>query len=341
MKLAATVMAVLLLAPAARAQDSTSAAAWKYDSSVILALSQSAYSSNWSGGDLGSIVWAISTDSKAERDFGPLVWTNHLAVAYGQTARQKRDPADAGRLIWDQPEKSSDKIEFESIGRWQVHPVFNPYASLRLDTQFLDQSNPLGDLDFNPIKLKEAVGVSAILHKTEDSEVISRLGFGLRQTFGRSLVADPVVRTESFTSNDGGLEWQTSVTRPLLEKKVVWKSEVLAFQPLFYSKSGALEDYDARVRAGDATRPAEPTAEAVADFWKAIDVRFENSFTASITKSLGVELNLALVYDKFDTAANVDEKLALDALVPEVTRNVRKAGQFRQTLALILSYKLF
>lgn len=305
---------------------------WKLGTTFGLNLSQSAFSDNWAGGDRGSIVWVVNSDARAERQFSTTFNLTHLLqLAYGQAARQTGTDGST----WDRPDKTTDLIAFESTGRFTLGAFVDPYLALRLDSQFSDQSNPIGRIPFNPIKLKESAGIARMLVKTEDREVLTRLGFGLRQTFGRSFV-DPVTREKSsFTSTDGGVEWQTTASWPVLEKKVLYQSTLLVFRPVFYSRSDALETFDVAARAAD------PGREAVADFWKATDVNFLNTFTAQITKSVGVTLVIQLVYDKFDTAANVDNSLALPVLVAEVDRNVRKAGQFKETLALTLTYQLF
>jgi hypothetical protein len=334
------VLAAALLAGAAPARsEDVVPGPWKYKTDAVLTLTQSAFSSNWAGGDRGAIVWILGTDSNAERQFSTRFnLSNHLVLAYGQTSRQV--PTGSG-LRWDTPEKSTDKIEFESTGRWTLQSFVDPYFALRLDSQFLDQSSPIGDLYFTPIRLKETAGLARVLRKTEDSEAITRLGFGFRQTMAKAFVDAVTKETESSTSNDGGFEWQTSVTQPMLDKKVLYKGQLLVFQPVFFSGSSDLEDFDARVAAGEAGFPADPNREAVADFWKSPDVNFQNTFSASITKYLGVVLFMQLVYDKFDAAANIDNARPLAELQPEVLRNVRKAGQFKQTLALTLTYRLF
>jgi hypothetical protein len=324
--------------PTARAQDTTATDrfAWKYTTALGLNLSQSTFSSNWSGGDQGSIVWVLNSDATAERQFTPRFnLKNQLQLAYGQTARQKRDETDAGHLVWDEPDKTTDLIVFESTGRFTLDTFVDPYLGFRLDSQFSDQSSPIGDLPFNPIRLKESAGVARVFEKTEEREAISRIGFGFRQTLAKSFI-DPTTReTEHFTANDGGLEWQTQVTRPVLEKKVVYKGQLLVFHPVFYSKSNELEDFDALMIAAD--RVHEP----VADFWKVTDVNFQNTFTSQITKHLAVNLFVQWVYDKFDASANVDLALPVDVLVAEVDRNTRKAGQFKETLALGITYQIF
>ena len=47
------------------------------------------------------------------------------------------------------------------------------------------------------------------------------------------------------------------------------------------------------------------------------------------------------IYDKFDTKTNVDNALPLAEQIFEIDRNIRKKGQFQQTLALGLTYRLF
>jgi hypothetical protein len=338
---AALLLATLLLlatAPGARAQGATAVqpGPWKFTSTAGLTLTQSSFSNNWHGGDKGSIVWVLNGDAKAERQFSTRYnLSNVLQVAYGQTSRQAADPADPSRLIWAAPDKTTDLIAFESTSRWTLHRFVDPYLALRAESQFSDRSNPLGAISFNPIKLKESAGVARVLVKTEDREAISRLGFGFRQTLAKSIVDPVTLAKESFTSNDGGIEWNTTATWPMLEKRVVYKGSLLVFKPVFYSKADALDLFDAAAIAFD------PTREPVADFWKSTDVDFLNTFTAGITKHLSVSLLAQLRYDKFDSAANVDNALALGVLVPEIDKNVRKAGQFKETLAIGLTVQLF
>jgi hypothetical protein len=121
----------------------------------------------------------------------------------------------------------------------------------------------------------------------------------------------------------------------VLNKRVIYKGGLLVYLPVFYSKSGALKQYDADALAGDATHTA------VANYWKTPDVDFTNLFTAQITKSFNVNLAVQFVYDKFDQAMNVDNSLPLAQREDIVNRGIRRAGQFREVLALGLTYSLF
>jgi len=167
-------------------------------------------------------------------------------------------------------------------------------------------------------------------------EVITRVGVGVRETIAKSFVDPTTAATASFVATDGGLEWETTLRRPVMKERAIWRSRLAVFESLMYSKSDALETYDANVTAID------PTHTAVADYWRVPDVDWANVFSTQVTKVLSVDLVLHLIYDKFDTAANVDNSLPLDTVLrPEINRNVRLAGQFRQSLALGLNFALF
>ncbi len=311
---------------------------WKFGEQVSLNLSQSSFSTNWSGGDKGSAVWVLGSVSNAERQFSKSFnSSSQLTLAYGQTTRQEDDPSHPGERVWSTPDKTTDQILFESTGRWTLEKVVDPYLALRAESQFLDQSNPLGSLSLNPIKLKESAGLARVLYKAEDREAITRLGFGFRQTMGKTLLSVNPKTTASFSANDGGIEWQTNVKQPILQKKVLWTGSLLVFQPVFYSGSSALKQFDQDVAASGGA----VTHEAAADFWRAPDVNLQNTFSAQITKAISVNLVTQWIYDKYDAAANLDNTKPLVERAAVVDHSTRKAGQFKEVLALGFTYRMF
>lgn len=313
---------------------------WKFGALVGVNLAQSTFSDNWKGGDRGTFAWVANADLTLERQFTHRFnLTNKLQAAYGQTAQQVPDPEDPKGRVWDRPEKSTDLMALETVGRFTLDKFLDPFFSFRGETQFVDESSPIGKIRFNPITLKETAGVARVFEKTEDREAISRLGFGFRQTIAKSFT-DPLTKAkESFVATDGGIDWQTTVTRPILKKRVIYKGSLGVFKPFFYSKSGDLKEFDAL--ADSAATANGMTHRPVADFWKQVDVNVQSTFTAQITKVLSVNLFAQWVYDKFDAAANVDTTLPLDVLTAELDRNIRTQGQFRETLAIGLTYRLF
>jgi hypothetical protein len=310
---------------------------WKFNGTVAITATQSSYSTNWQGGDRGSWTWVSRFDGAAERQVSRTFNTlNSLVLAYGQTSRQQLDPADPAQRVWEPPVKSTDQITFETVGRFTLSSFADPYFAYRLDSQFLDQSEPNGNLTFNPVRMKLSAGLAKVLMKDDDHEIITRFGLGARATFGSMFTElAPSQTTASYHNNDAGLEWVTTATLPMLSKRARYKGRLGLFQAFSYSQSGALEDYDVIAAAAD------PAHRPIADYWKTLDVNFENVFSAKITANLGVELTAQLIYDKFDSAVNVDTTLDPAVLIPSVEANVRRAGQFRESLALALSYRLF
>ncbi len=337
---------ILLVSPilspstASAEENPTQPGPWKKSAVIALNLAQSAFSDNWKGGDRGAIAWVGLADLAAERQFSTRFnLANKLQAAYGQIAQQAIDPADPRLKIWDRPEKSTDLLAMESVGRFTLGVVVDPFVAFRGETQFRDESSPIGAIPFNPVTLKETAGIARVFEKTDSSEVLSRVGPAVRQVIAKSWV-DPVTREkERFVASDGGLDWQTDVTRPILKNRVRYRGTLIVYKPLFYSKSDDLKAFD--VLADSAAAAQGTTHGPVADYWKTVEVNFQNTFTAQITKLLSVNLFAQWFYDKYDAAANVDLDQPYPVLAAEIERNIRKSGQFKETLALGLSYRLF
>jgi hypothetical protein len=314
--------------------------AWKFFGSISLNFSQSAFSQNWAGGDNGSVAWTFKNLTSGQRQFSEhFNLSNTLELAFGQTASQSDSP---NGFTWDRPDKSTDVIRFESVGRWTLGGITDPYAAFNVESQFLDESDDRGTIVLNPVKIKESVGAARVLFKDDKSEGITRLGFAVRQTLGEAFIDPAGLQTQNFTSNDYGIEWQTDVKKPFFEDKLQYQGTLLVLQALGYSASDDLEQVDAALRAAD------PTRESISDFWKATDFSFRNDFTAKIVKNFGVTLTAQLVYDKYDVATLVDPALASStdpavqaSYAQQVDKNVRKAGQFREVMALQISYRMF
>lgn len=311
--------------------------AWTLKGMSTLTLQQSAYSDNWSGGDRGSWTWVARFDGEAERQWNPSLNLAHqVLLSYGQTAKQEPDPANAARRVWAPPSKTNDQIVVETVARLTLHEAVDPYASLRAESQFLDLSQPNGSLAVNPVRLKLSAGVSRTFIDVANREVAARFGLGGRLTTGRNFVdLSPSTRTARYTNRDLGVEAILTANLVRADKRLAYKGRLALFQPLVYSQTDLLERYDALVGAVD------PNHRPIAGYWRTLNVDVDQLFIGRITSALAVELAARLVYIKFDTAASLDTRQPLAVLVPQVERNVRRAGQYRQTLSLALSYRLF
>jgi hypothetical protein len=273
-----------------------SAEPWTLSADVNLTLTQNAYSDNWVGGESGAIAWTFNSNWLAERQLSPKLHTkNTLKLLFGQTHNQDVETKD-----WAKPVKSTDLIDFESVFRLTFGAFVDPYAGLRIETQFLDQSDPELARYVNPLKFTESAGIAKVLIKEEKREWTARFGAGIRQYVNRDVLDIATGERATETSNDGGLVFDSEFKTPLAQDQITFQSKLTVFKALFYSEKDAL-----------AGLPEE-------DYWKEPDVNWENIFTASITQHIMVNLYVQLLYDK----------------------EMDLAGRFKQTLSLGLTYKL-
>jgi hypothetical protein len=333
---AAPLVVAVALTTNANAQDGDTpleVGRWYNTVEAGLNLTQSAYSDNWSGGDQGSVVWTAIVNAEAKSQMNETVnWRHTLKLAYGQTHNQDDVDDEPGKRRWESPEKSTDLIDYETVARFTLGGFVDPFVSGSFESQFLDASDPMNrTLILNPLEFKESAGVARKFVEHENEELISRLGFTLRENVRRIFVADVGTDTETATSLDGGIELVTDYKTRILEDRVSWTSKLGLYQPLFYSGKSDLEDIDT------ADAGIDPD---VADLSTEIEIDWENIFTTQITSIVSVNLYARFVYDAYDNSVEAaftdDGELADPALIRGA---IRKAGQFKQTLAIGITYR--
>ncbi len=273
---------------------------WEKAADLNLSMNQSGYSDSWAGGEYGALNWTFNANLDAAKSLGE-TWCseNNLKLSYGQIHSQYDD--EDGARAWASPEKSADRIFFESLMRMTLGKFADPYGAFTFESQFTDAGDPGGrTLMLNPKTLTESLGLGRSFIEAEDQKLFSRVGFAMRQNMVKSFVDDTSETTEIMNSNDGGIEWVTDYERTFGENlKIV--SKLRAFKALYYSESDALVDL-----------PEE-------DYWKAADLAWETTLSASVAKYMQVSLFFEVLYDK----------------------QVELRGRYRETLGLGLSYKLF
>ncbi|MDM7915728.1 MAG: DUF3078 domain-containing protein, partial [Candidatus Eisenbacteria bacterium] len=302
-----------------------------------LNIAQSSYTSNWRGGEQGSIVWVFLVNGTLENQIHPKVdWLNTLKLSYGQTHQQVRAGDDRSR-DWDKPEKSTDLIDFESIARFTLGGFVDPFLSGRIESQFQDVSDPAGrTLAFTPIRFQESAGITRRFIDQKDRLVQSRLGFTFRQNSRRTFIEPPPsTKTSTEGTNDGGLEWVNDAKMNIVGDRISWTSKFSAFLPVFYSGRDDLKN----LRGLDLSVVGLP--DDIEDYPMAVDLDWENVFTSQITKVLSVNLYTRWLYDKYDNSVKPIPLAGYGLSNPDdVRRAVRKAGQFKQTLAIGLTYRI-
>jgi len=257
-------------------------AAWETEADVNLTLNQNNYSDNWDGSEVGNVTWTFQANFLAQKQLSEILHSkNTLKLSFGQTHRQNADTEK-----WEKPEKSTDIIDFESLERFTLGLIVDPFIGARLESQFIDQS--LAEEKYsNPITLTESFGAARILYKKEKTELTTRFGAAFKQNLNSHSSID--------NTNDGGLEFVTEYKTPLAHKRIKYNTSFSMYKALYYSEEDNVENDD----------------------WKAVDVDWENTFSASVSEYIMVNLYAQLLYDK----------------------QIAKAGRYRQSLSLGLTYK--
>jgi hypothetical protein len=302
------VVAALALgaAPTTRAGDTpTSAAGWTKSADLSLSLTQASYNSAWTGSETGSASWSFAGDLAAEKALSPkFLWRNTLKLSYGMTHTEKDD---SGGRHWLSPTKSSDRIFFESLMRMTLGIAVDPYASFTFESQFYnpydDPSDSFGNVKryIDPKTLSEGAGVGRTVIKNDQSELLSRAGLSLRQHITQDVLQVEPENKEVNTATDGGLEWVTDYAQTARGGSLKYVTKLRVFKALFYSESDKVKGTEQE------------------DYWKAVDVSWENTLSVSVAKYIQVSLFGEVLYDK----------------------EVDLRGRFREVLGLGLTYKLF
>lgn len=254
------------------------AMAWERSADLGLAFNQTAYSNSWTGGESGAVTWTFTGNLAAQKQMSPKVhWGNQLKLQFGQTHNQAT-LAD-GSKNWESPRKSSDRIFLESIAKLTLGAFVDPYAAFTFESQFYDASVPALARYINPMLLTESIGAGKTLVKNEHTELLSRLGFALRERFDRVVVSVDPDETDMETTTDGGLEWVNDFSHTL-STNAKYVSKLRVFQAFFSSAADDLEGL-----------PNE-------DYWKTADLAWENTLSATISKYLQFSMFAEVLYDK-------------------------------------------
>lgn len=248
---------------------SLSAEGWTKSADISLNLNQNEYSDNWAGSELGSISWAFNANMLAEKQLNPkLNNKNTLKLAFGQTHNQYLNAN--GERKWAKPEKSTDLIDFESMFRFTLGLVVDPFASFRWESQFLDER---GDeiKNINPNIFTESFGVARMFIKEENKELSARLGAAFKQYFDG--YADE-------STNDGGLEFVGEYKSPLAKGAISYNTKLVLYKALFYSLSDEEDNVD------------------FTENWEQVRMDWEHILSASITKLINFNLYVQFIYDE-------------------------------------------
>lgn len=247
-------------------------AQWEITSDANLTLTQQSYSDNWAGKEVGSISWALVSNSTAASQLSGKVHSKStLKLEYGQTHAQ-----DAETRTWERPANSTDLIDFETVFRMTLGGAIDPYVSGRFESAFTDERDPAEVRYLNPIRLTESIGVARTLIEEEKRTWSVRLGGAVRQNIDGAVYDEGADEYKSETITESGAEFVTELFTPLAEEQITLTSRFSVFAALHNSESDAFENDD----------------------WRSPDAEWKNTLTASIADFLTVNLSLDALYDR-------------------------------------------
>lgn len=295
----ALILALSMMAvSSAAAQDST-ATGWKISLVLDMTATQTAYSDSWTGGEAGNLSWVANLNGSAEKQLTPSFnFKSRLKLSFGQTHTQTIIVDEFGNeeKVWQKPKKSTDLIDWENVGRLTKGWAVDPYLAFRLESQFLDASVPGHDRYFSPLKLTESGGISRKIYERDKDQIISRLGFAVRQIFIKGLQdtlveSQPTYIREDSSLSDGGMEWVTDASLTF-HKNIQYTGKLTLYKAFFSSSKENRADLEKLPEPGRSERLKR------IDYWKAVDVNWENIVSAKITKIITVNFYLQFLYDK-------------------------------------------
>ena len=271
--------------------------AWKRSLSIDVTTTQTAYSDAWVGGEAGSFNWAANLNGSAEKQFSEAVnGRSTLKLSFGQTMTQ-----DEKTRNWSKPRKSTDLIDWENVARLTLKKFFDPYAAIRLESQFFVPLNDSQKAYLSPLKLTESAGLAKRLYVKDKDQILSRLGFAAQQIFTKTSDTTPASKGKVLDSTltYGGIESVTEANLTL-SQRVHYLGKIGLYKALFFSKKKEVQG-----------TPQE-------NDWKAVDINWENIVNVSVSKVIAVNLYTQLLYDK----------------------EISAKGRFKETLALGLVFRM-
>ena len=261
---------------AQEAEEQKSEHGWKNALVGNLNFTQTAFD-NWAQGGENTLAWQLNVNGKAEKDEQRYKWDNAGKISYGMA-----------KIADLEARKSVDEARLESVFNYLLGIYVNPYVAASVETQFApgydytDEGKTEVSNIFDPAYLSQSVGLG---YEPVD-EFKTRLGFAVRETVTRDYnvyADDPETVEIEKIKVEPGLESVTDFT-----KKLIGGILLTSKLEIFSNMKGVEE----------------------------VDVRWDNVFSAKISKYIDVSFNIKLLYD----------------------RDVSKKRQLKQALAVGLTY---
>ena len=267
---------------------------WFSDILLGLDANQLSINSNWKGGGKSNFTWKIYARMEFTYQRQRYNWKNSIYCAFGQISVKEDEK-------WRSPEKSTDIIDFDSVLKFTLEKLIDPYIAFSLNTQFHEGYNPktkqLVSRFANPLQLSQSAGMARNILSKKKLQLTTRVGYAAKEfittekQFRKLWTGDEA----KWMKMDGGIEWLTE-TKSEFNKRIVLTNKLKLFQAIFSSIS--------------------PQKDAKKN-WRKLDIYWEHTFTAKLTQYVVFNAIIKFIYD----------------------RDTTPGGQFWENTSLGLSYK--
>lgn len=249
---------------------------WRYSVESNFIVTLNTFSDNWGGTTAGSVIWISKLNGLWKRQLTDLIRSeNNINLAFGQTRMQNKKTKK-----WSSPDKSSDKIDLQTILKFNLGQFIDPYTSLAITSQFLDNRNENSIAYLNPFEIFESLGIARDILNSKNIFWNVRFGCALRQNIDLNClspgdsITNPSIRT-SITKDGGG---------EIFSELRFRTGNVLKF-------SSKIRLYQAFLRNKTSNLPQN-------DYWRSPDINIENSINIYVTKNILFNYYINVIYNK-------------------------------------------
>ncbi len=208
----------------AQTADTSKHSPWTHSVVASLNVAEASYT-NWNAGGENALAYSALLTGKSEDNPLSATWTNSYKLAFGQA-----------RLGDHGLRKTDDEIDLESLFKYKLDSIVNPYFATTFRSQFApgytyvpnDSATEVSKF-FDPAYFTESVG--AIY--APSTIIKTRLGVALREIITTQFTQyadDPSTQKVESTRVEGGLESVTEFALPL-DQNILLASKLEIFSP--------------------------------------------------------------------------------------------------------------
>ncbi|MDG5814843.1 hypothetical protein QA601_07135 [Chitinispirillales bacterium ANBcel5] len=250
---------------------------WLLSSEFSLSATFNSNSQNWNSRDAGSVVWIGRLDNTIEKQLSSKIHSeNTIRLGFGQTMVKSKDDQS-----WSSPQISTDLLDIQSILKYSVNGIIDPFTSFRATSQFYDERDENNIRFLNPLTLTQSFGMSRDIIKSPSLFWRMRLGGAFRTKFDR----DTLEYISQGNQRIPGDSYQTSI---ITDGGTELVSEFRFRHDELLTLSAKLVLYEALMRSGELNN----------NYWRYPEISWENNVRLWLTENITFNYLMQVLYDR-------------------------------------------